>query len=160
MDWLRSRGPGNRSRGVTIAPPLLLLCLPKVTFAELLPSVKVPEEVGQACCAQFAVTKEAILSRGLAEYKHFRQWLVHTTLDDDTSGRVFEYLWHIVFGKEPVFCPEAGECYCKLFGLCDLECEQDHCENRYVLPQYSSLPVDWPNIDWDGSLRSFEEPAW
>jgi hypothetical protein len=25
-----------------------------------------------------------------------------TELDDETSGRVFEYLWHIIFGQDPV----------------------------------------------------------
>lgn len=136
----------------------------KSAFEQLLPGVPVPEEVGQACCAQFAVSREAILSRPREEYEHFRKWLINTPLDDDTAGRVFEYLWHIIFGKEPVFCPDAGECYCKVFGLCGLKeqgkCDRERCEGRYTLPKYSQLPTDWPYVDWDGSDREYTDLKW
>lgn len=38
------------------------------------------------------------------------------------SGRVLEYMWHILFGMEAVHCPAAGECYCEGFGKCGLSC--------------------------------------
>lgn len=62
----------------------------------------VPEIVAVPCCAQFAVTREQILARPLSQYLAFHRWLLETELDDDTSGRVFEYLWHIIFGQDPV----------------------------------------------------------
>lgn len=52
-----------------------------------------------ACCAQFAVTKESIQLRPRSDYVSFREWLLDTLLPDHDSGRVFEYLWHIIFGK-------------------------------------------------------------
>lgn len=62
----------------------------------------VPEVVGAACCAQFAVSREQVLKRGYGEYEWFHSWLMETDLADDISGRVLEYLWHVIFGKEAV----------------------------------------------------------
>lgn len=62
----------------------------------------VPEVVGVACCAQFAVSRQQILKRSKEEYLRMHKWLMNTELDDSTSGRVFEYLWHIIFGQESV----------------------------------------------------------
>ncbi|KAM5483124.1 hypothetical protein McanCB56680_003182 [Microsporum canis] len=80
--------------------------------------VPVPEIVMVACCAQFAVSREQVRLRPLEDYVHFRQWLFDTSLNDATSGRVFEYLWHIIFGKNAVYCPEEDTCYCKVYGRC------------------------------------------
>ncbi|KAJ5318377.1 hypothetical protein N7476_004797 [Penicillium atrosanguineum] len=77
----------------------------------------VPQVIGTPCCAQFAVTKERILARPLTDYQHYHQWLMKTSLDDDTSGRVFEYLWHIIFGEDPVYCPSIQHCYRNVYGL-------------------------------------------
>jgi len=65
-------------------------------------NTNVPEIVAVPCCAQFAVTREQILARPLSQYLAFHRWLLETELDDDTSGRVFEYLWHIIFGQDPI----------------------------------------------------------
>lgn len=66
------------------------------------PQEKVPEVVGAACCAQFAVSRDQVLKRPKTFYENAHQWLMNTTLDDATSGRVFEYMWHIIFGQEAV----------------------------------------------------------
>lgn len=63
-------------------------------FQLLLPGVEVPELVGVPCCAQFAVSREQILKRGREEYERMRQVLMSSELDEETSGRIFEYLWH------------------------------------------------------------------
>lgn len=55
-----------------------------------------------SCCAQFAVSREQIHRRPLQDYVSIRQWLLETELDDSLSGRVLEYLWHVIFGKEAV----------------------------------------------------------
>lgn len=78
----------------------------------------VPEILGVPCCAQFAVSRDQIQRRELAEYVRFREWLLMTELDDYTSGRVFEYLWHVIFGKQAVYCPNERMCYCQQFGRC------------------------------------------
>ncbi|OCK77335.1 hypothetical protein K432DRAFT_334139 [Lepidopterella palustris CBS 459.81] len=78
-----------------------------------------PSAIGAPCCAQFAVSKDQVLKRPLDDYNLYRKWLVETSLDDDTSGRIFEYLWHIIFGKEPIFCPKIDECWCEVFDRCN-----------------------------------------
>ncbi|KAJ5641901.1 hypothetical protein N7490_005901 [Penicillium lividum] len=77
----------------------------------------IPEVIGTACCAQFAVTKEQVLARPLSDYMHYYQWLMDTQLDDETSGRVFEYLWHIIFGQDPVSCPSKAQCYSDVYDM-------------------------------------------
>lgn len=62
----------------------------------------VPNVVGTPCCAQFAVSRDQVRMRPLEFYTKAHHWLLETSLDDDTSGRVFEYMWHIIFGQEPV----------------------------------------------------------
>ena len=64
----------------------------------------------------------------------------------------------MIFGKPAVHCPKAGECYCKLYGLCDLTCVDDKCDDRYVLPKYATLPQGWPKKGWQGEARNFTGP--
>ncbi|KAL8775837.1 MAG: hypothetical protein Q9194_003589 [Teloschistes cf. exilis] len=61
-----------------------------------------PEEVGAACCAQFAVSRDRVLERPKSDYEAFRQWVVDTDKSDAQSGRVLEFLWHVIFGMEAV----------------------------------------------------------
>lgn len=58
--------------------------------------------VASACCAQFAVSRDQVLRRPLNDYVKIRQWIIDTERDDANSGRVMEYLWHIIFGKDVV----------------------------------------------------------
>jgi hypothetical protein len=51
----------------------------------------VPEVIGVPCCAQFAVSRDQVHKRPLKFYVNALKWLHETPLDDDTSGRVFEY---------------------------------------------------------------------
>jgi len=76
-------------------------------------------QVGQACCAQFAVSKERVRMRPKEEYEGYRRWVLETELDDNKSGRVMEFLWHVVFGMDAVYCPAPEVCYCKVYGRCD-----------------------------------------
>ncbi|KAI1177865.1 hypothetical protein F4777DRAFT_540670 [Nemania sp. FL0916] len=131
----------------------------KQAFEELLPGVTVPEVVGVSCCSQFGVTRETIRSRPREDYIRYRDWLLGTPLDDALNGRVFEFAWHIIFGKEAVYCPSAAECYCNVFGLCDIPCNDDYsCAGRYTLPPYSTLPKGWPLVGWDQESRNFSGP--
>ena len=62
----------------------------------------VPYVIGSPCCAQFAVSRDQVHKRPLGFYVGAFKWLHDTPLDDDTSGRVFEHIWHIIFGQDPV----------------------------------------------------------
>lgn len=62
----------------------------------------VPEVIATPCCGQFAVSRKQVLERPKEFYMNAREWLLKTKLDDATSGRVFEYMWHIIFGRDPV----------------------------------------------------------
>lgn len=64
--------------------------------------LSVPEEVGAACCAQFAVSSQQVYKRPRNDYVQVRQWLIDTDRDDAHSGRIMEFLWHIIFGKNAV----------------------------------------------------------
>ncbi|KAF5244570.1 hypothetical protein FANTH_7649 [Fusarium anthophilum] len=128
----------------------------KAAFQELFPSLEIPEEVGVTCCSQFAVRRETIHLRPRAEYVRFREWLIVSALGDDLSGRVLEYSWHIIFGKPAVNCPNAADCYCQNYGMCDLKCEADKCEGQYTLPPFSTLPKGWPQLGWKGENRGWK----
>jgi hypothetical protein len=117
----------------------------------LFPSQPVPDVVGVACCAPFGLTRATILARPRAYYVDLREWLLATPLPDDVSGRILEYSWHIIFGKPPVHCPPARECYCATFGYCGLECDEGVCKGRYTLPPFSTLPEGWPVRGWHGA---------
>ncbi|KAG0647141.1 hypothetical protein D0Z07_7301 [Hyphodiscus hymeniophilus] len=79
--------------------------------------VEVPKRIAAPCCAQFAVSKEAILRRPLEMWVRLRKWLIETPLNSRSSGRVLEYTWHLWFGMEDVFCPAEEQCLCNVFGL-------------------------------------------
>ncbi|KAL8822452.1 MAG: hypothetical protein Q9191_006811 [Dirinaria sp. TL-2023a] len=63
---------------------------------------EVPEQVAAACCAQFAVSRDRVLKRPRSDYVALRKWVVETGKSDAQSGRVMEFLWHVVFGMGPV----------------------------------------------------------
>jgi hypothetical protein len=58
----------------------------------------IPEKIASPCCAQFAVSREAVYRRRLDEWKSVRKWLEETELSSSSSGRVLEYTWHMLFG--------------------------------------------------------------
>ena len=65
-------------------------------------SHEAPSHVGAACCAQFAVSCSRVTERPLNDYEHFRQWIIDTDMTDAKSGRVLEFLWHVIFGMQAV----------------------------------------------------------
>ena len=71
-------------------------------WEQLFEDTPFPGEVGAACCAQFAVSKEQVLQRPQEHYERYRQWLLDTEMSDTKSGRVFEYSWQAIFGKGAV----------------------------------------------------------
>ncbi|KAF7188335.1 hypothetical protein HII31_10399, partial [Pseudocercospora fuligena] len=88
-------------------------------WRQLFPGEKLPETISSVCCAQFAVTRAAIRRRPRDDYIRMREWLIHTLLEDEVSGRVLEKLWAYIFTGEPVHCPPPQQCACQYFGKCD-----------------------------------------
>jgi len=80
--------------------------------------VAVPERLASVLSAEFAVSREQVKKRDVQEYVKYWTWLQKTIMDDDSAGLVWEYLWHVVFGKAEVFCPEREKCECDLYGKC------------------------------------------
>jgi hypothetical protein len=115
-------------------------------FRLFFPDRDVPAEVGAHCSSQFAVSRERVREQPKSFYEKIRSWLLETKLDDQISGRVIEYLWHIIFGMPAVDCQDAGECFCQTFGLCNLTCTDSACEKRYRLPKYAQIPAGWPGV--------------
>ncbi|KAF2120189.1 hypothetical protein BDV96DRAFT_566839 [Lophiotrema nucula] len=71
-------------------------------WRDLFNNTNVPQILATPCCAQFAVSRDQVRKRPLEEYRKYYQWLMDTPLKDETSGRVFEYLWHIIYGQDAV----------------------------------------------------------
>ncbi|KAF2746682.1 hypothetical protein M011DRAFT_403778 [Sporormia fimetaria CBS 119925] len=115
-------------------------------FRILFPGTPVPDIVGAHASSQFAVSREQIRARPKKEYERMRAWLLLTPLPDAISGRVLEYMWHIVFGMPAVDCQDAGECFCQTFGLCNLTCSQKECLKRYRLAPFTNIPKGWPEV--------------
>ena len=88
------------------------------SWKELFPFEPVPAYVAQPCCAQFALSKERILSVPLGRYTFYRDWIMKTPLTDYISGRIWEYSWQFVFTGKGTYCPAEHLCYCDAFGVC------------------------------------------
>ncbi|GES58834.1 hypothetical protein ATEIFO6365_0003011700 [Aspergillus terreus] len=88
------------------------------SWGEIFPDHPIPDVLAQPCCAQFAVSRERILSIPKARFVYYRDWILRTELSDYISGRIWEYLWHVVFTGENVICPKENVCYCDGYGIC------------------------------------------
>ena len=82
------------------------------------PGIEVPQTIASACCAQFAVSREQVRRRPKEYYENIRRWIIETGENDWVSGRVMEYMWHMMFGKDPVNCPQEDVCWCDVYGRC------------------------------------------
>lgn len=120
-------------------------------YLDWFPQRPLPDHLGAPCCAQFALTRSQVHLRAKSEYEHMRDWVWDDRLMAHNSGRVMEYLWHIVFSKDDVDCPDAGVCFCKKFGMCDLDCpEPGRCQGRWYMPPFwIKIPKTWPEKNRD-----------
>lgn len=71
-------------------------------WEKLFPDSEVPHTLASPCCAQFAVTRAAMMTRSMDDYIRLRNWLLDTKLADEVSGRVLEKLWAFLMTNEPV----------------------------------------------------------
>jgi hypothetical protein len=90
----------------------------KNIWEEVHPGAPLPPSISGICCAQFAVSRERIQQVPLERFVHYRKWLLETTMDDQFSGRIFEYIWHYIFTGHEVYCPAENTCYCDGYGIC------------------------------------------
>ncbi|KAJ5960710.1 uncharacterized protein N7479_007860 [Penicillium vulpinum] len=85
-------------------------------WKELFPGKPVPREIAAPCCSQFAVSKTNILLRPHSDYQRMYDWVMNNNLPDEVTSSIMEYSWHIIFGKDPVFCPDLFQCYADVYG--------------------------------------------
>jgi hypothetical protein len=87
-------------------------------FEAMFPGHRPPPVLSQPCCAQFAVSGDRIRDNPRDLYVHLREWLLETSLTDENSGRIFEYIWQYLFTRNAEHCPSMNACYCDGFGIC------------------------------------------
>jgi hypothetical protein len=109
-DYLPNRKPADEFRTVEVALP--------TAWKNLFNNTEVPEKISSPCCSQFGVTRERVKKRPVEDYIRYWTWLHKTTMDDDTAGLTFEYLWHIIFGEKAQYCMELKPCTCEVYGRC------------------------------------------
>lgn len=88
------------------------------SWRELFPLDPFPTYLAQPCCAQFALSRDRILSIPLGRFTFYRDWIMKTPLTDYISGRIWEYSWQFLFTGQGAVCPAEHLCYCDAFGLC------------------------------------------
>jgi hypothetical protein len=52
--------------------------------------------------AQFVINKELILQYDIEFYKKLYYWVQSTKIDSYITSRIFEYLWHYIFTRNPI----------------------------------------------------------
>lgn len=82
---------------------------------------EVPTDLSAPCCAEFIVNRDRVLAHPKSFYVSMRDWIIETELGRYRSGRVFEYMWHVIFGEADVIQAVA-------------ECVLLHCDNESVHP--------------------------
>lgn len=110
-DWMH---PGETQENVYKQEEVLLA----KSWSELFPLDPVPSVLAQPCCAQFALSRERIQAKPLAQYTWYREWLFTTKLPDFLSGRIWEYVWQFVFTGNNIYCPSEHICFCDQYGAC------------------------------------------
>ncbi|KAJ5691852.1 hypothetical protein N7462_001275 [Penicillium macrosclerotiorum] len=85
-------------------------------WKELFGNTDVPQSIGAPCCSQFAVSRDQVLQRPLSDYQRMYNWVLTNDLPDEVTSSIMEYSWHIIFGKDPIFCPDTFQCYADVYG--------------------------------------------
>lgn len=94
----------------------------EIVFAKiwqgLHPGIFMPPVISVPCCSQFAASRDRLRTIPLSEWKRYREWLIKVDLNDELSGRVWEYTWHYILTGQAELCPSMHDCYCKGFHVC------------------------------------------
>lgn len=76
------------------------------------PILKIPRPgyVRFKCCAQFVVSRDAILKHTRDEYQTLYEFVMDPNESDYVTGMTMEFIWHILFGENFDIC-DAGPMY-------------------------------------------------
>ncbi|KAF2217161.1 hypothetical protein CERZMDRAFT_108968 [Cercospora zeae-maydis SCOH1-5] len=78
-----------------------------------------PEILLGPCCSQFAVSRDAILSRPREQYEHSMKWLIETDWPDQLTGRVWEHMWPFLFLRDQAIDQKTEwRALCRMYGVC------------------------------------------
>ncbi|EXJ57066.1 hypothetical protein A1O7_07410 [Cladophialophora yegresii CBS 114405] len=123
-------------------------------WAELFPDKPIPTVLAQPCCSQFALSRSRIRAVPLAKYKHYREWLLRSDIRDTMTGRIFEYLWQVVFTDESVSCPNQRTCYCDGYGVCF---ENEKTFDKWFELRYQKQMAEIELREWEEQAEKVEE---
>ena len=90
----------------------------KDAFEALFPGDPLPEILAAPCCSQFAVTRDTIRSVPRERYQNAMSWLQNGSMSSSISGRIWEHLWHWLFLKRAVDCPDEHAALCRNYRIC------------------------------------------
>ncbi|KAH0538767.1 hypothetical protein FGG08_004655 [Glutinoglossum americanum] len=148
-DWLH---PKSHEDDIVKQEQLML----EQSWLELFPLDPLPSVLSQPCCAQFAVSRERVLSVPKSRFVYFRDWLLRTPLSTYISGRIWEYSWQFVFTGQTVLCPAMHVCYCDGYGVC-FGGEEEF--NRWFKLRYESAQLASEEKGWqlrNGKVKDAE----
>lgn len=74
------------------------------------------DTVATPCCAQFAITRQQLHRRSKLEYQRFVALMEENDTDDHLLGTVMEYMWHVLFYQDAVYCDDTQHCWTELYG--------------------------------------------
>lgn len=147
----------------------------------IMPDQPLPRYVSYKCCAQHAVTDDAIRLLSLEDWERIRAPLLRdpedypdmvegpeqSHLNPWVAGNILEKFWHIFFGKAAEFCPDAEFCRQVHFSnaiVCDRNTdlhilESEGWQDTKCASAYDGVPRDEePNLDeWYARLLETKE---
>lgn len=68
-----------------------------------------PKNLRYQCCAQFIVSRAAILRNSKESYEKLFKFVTDPDQDDYKNGFVLEFTWHMIFGEPPDMCSQSGD---------------------------------------------------
>lgn len=122
-------------------------------WAELFPGKEIPRVLAQPCCSQFALSRDRIQSVPKETYEHYRAWLLRSPIRDTMSGRIFEYIWQVIFADTAIFCPNQRTCYCDGFGVCF---EDEASFDKWFELRYHKRQAEQQLAEWEEKAARIE----
>ncbi|KAJ9615749.1 hypothetical protein H2200_001826 [Cladophialophora chaetospira] len=123
-------------------------------WAELFSDKPIPAVLAQPCCSQFALSRDRIRATPVAKYKHYREWLLRSNIRDTMTGRIFEYIWQVIFTDESVFCPNQRTCYCDGYGVCF---EDEKTFDKWFELRYQKQKAQGELREWNSKAEAIEK---